>query len=517
MGFRRIVAAGAGAIVMLAAAVPARAEWVRATSKHFIVYVDGETDEVRRRAEELERFDSAFRYFQAVPVREGEESNKVTVYVVPSGVAVRRFYGAGGKNIGGFYQPRASGSVAFTPRRSSENNFGIDEPRIVLFHEYAHHLLLGNFAAAYPAWFAEGYAEFLSTMRFDKDVFWVGGAAQHRAYTLRLGTPLPAEQLFTADMRTMKVDQIAALYARGWLLTHYVMLDPVRKKQFGDYLAAFNAGKPSLDAARAAFGDLKTLDRDLNARMNASRLPAYRIPIERLANPVVTVDPLGAGEKAMIDLRMRSDRGVNREAAQPILAEATPIAARFPADPVVQGWFAEMALDAGKYDLAEAAADRALAIDPKSVQALIYKGQTHLRRAREARSKDPAVWKEARGWLLKANAIDPNDAYTLMLYYSSFGMASTVATANAKAALERAHELVPQDPALRFAYARQSLIDGKLDQARLALQPLAYSAHAGPDNAAAKLLLALDARQNAKAAIEALDAATKTGDDVGED
>jgi len=497
-----------------ALAAPARAEWQQATSKHFIVYANGNADEVRRQAEQLERFDSVFRFFTQVPESPEEAANKLTVYVVPNESAVRRLYGAGGSNIGGFYQGRASGSVAFTPARApGDDDVSRAQPRIILFHEYTHHLLLGNFAMAYPAWFSEGYAEFLSTVKFDKDVFWIGAAAQHRAYTLRLGPSLPAEKLFAANMASIGKDQIGALYARGWLLTHLIETDMTRRGQFPAYLKAINAGTPGVEAARAAFGDLKQLDREMNARLNASTLPAFRYSLDKLPQPVVAVRALSAGERAMIDLRMRSDRGVNRTTAQPILAEAIPIGARFPDDPVVQGWLAEMALDAGRYDLAEAAADRALAIDPKSSQALVYKGQTHLRRAREAKIKDPAVWKEARSWLLKANAIDPNDAYTLMLYYSSFGMAGVKATDNAKAALARAHELVPQDEGLCFAYARQSLYDGKIDQAREALRPIAYSAHAAPDNRAAQLLAMLDAKGAAKALADAKAADKEGGGD----
>lgn len=514
-------ATGLAAVLAAVAAglpAPAGAEWLEARTRHFIVFADGHAAEVRRQAEQLERFDSVFRHLQKVPDHANAESNRLTVYIVPNMAMVQRLHGENSRNIGGFYQGRASGSVAFTPARGSDAApAGVDEARIVLFHEYAHHLLLGNFAAAYPAWFAEGYAEFLSTVRFEKDQAIIGGAAQHRANQLLRGSPFPVEKLFAANMHTMRREEIGGLYARGWLLAHYFMVDaePERRRQFGAYLNAINAGQPGVEAARAAFGDLKRLDRDVDAVLRRSRLAAYAIPLDRLPQPVVTVRALRPGEKAMIDLRMRSDRGVNRTTAQPILTSAIPIGERYPDDPVVQGWLAEIALDAGRYDLAEAAADRALAIDPKSAQALVYKGQAHLRRAREARATDPKTWQAARSWLLKANAIDPDDAYTLMLYYSSFGMAGTPATDNAKAALARAHELVPQDPALRFAYARQSMIDGKIDQARAALRPLAYSAHAEPDNAAARLLATLDAPRTAPGALDAMEKA-RAGRDAEE-
>ena len=511
-GRRGLITAGMAA---LGSAQPACAEWFEATSAHFVVYANGSEQDVRRQAEQLERFDSLIRYFNAIPAREEDGSNKLTVYVVANDAAVRRMFGAGGTNIAGFYQGRASGSVAFTPARGQDGSSpGSLQPQIVLFHEYAHHLMLANTAVAVPAWYGEGYAEFLSTARFEKDVVWVGAAAQHRAYELLMEKGLSAEQLFSLDRAKMSESQIASLYARGWLMTHYMTLDKDRRRQLNAYLLAFNAGKPGNEAARGAFGDLRALDKSLAGYLGKSTLPAYKIPLTRLPEPQVTLRSLTPGEKAMIGLRMRSDRGVNRDSAQPILAEAGPIATRYADDPVVQGWFAEMALDAQRYDLADAAADRALAIDPKSAQALVYKAQVQLRRAAAAKSRDPAVWKEARGWLLRANRLDPNDAYALMLFYSSFGMARMIPTDNAKAALQRAHELVPQDPGVGYAYAIQSLVDGRTDDARAALRPLAYSAHSGPDNPAAKLLVQLDAGKSGPAAMAAAGAKVEDADQL---
>ena len=485
----------------LAFAPPAHAEWLQATSKHFIVYANGSAEDVKEQAESLERFDSLVRYFNSVPTREEEGSNKLTVYIVADDAAVRRIFGDRNSRVAGFYQGRASGSVVYTPARARMGASNSLQPRIVLFHEYTHHMMLANSAAPTPGWLVEGYAEFLSTAKFDKDVVWVGAAAQHRAFALlRQREQLSVEQMMSLPRAKMTQPQVASLYARGWLLTHYLMIDPQRHAQLIAYLTAVGAGKPNLEAARSAFGDLRALDKALDSYLNRSKLPAYTIALTRLATPVVTIRPLSPGERAMIEWRMQSDRGVNRQTAQPILAKATPLATQYADDPVVQGWFAEMALDAGNYDLAEAAADRALARDPNSAQALVYKAQTHLRRAREARATDPKVWTEARSWLLKANKLDPNDAFALLLYYSSFGMAGVKPTDNAKAALARAHELVPQDGGLSYAYATQSLIDGRTDDARAALRPLAYSAHSGPDNRAARILAQLDAGKTAAAA-----------------
>lgn len=499
---RGVMAMLAGATLGVAA--PVQAEWYEATGRHVVVYANDSVDGARRQAEQLERFDAALRLISNIPDDTAETSNKLTVYVVANDSAVQRLFGSGGRNLAGFYDGRASGSVAFTPARGrGDDAGGALMPQIVLFHEYAHHVLLGHSRIAYPRWYSEGFAEFMSTTRFDKDVFWIGAPAQHRAWTLLQGQGMSAEKLFAADRRRLNDDETAELYARGWLLTHLVTLDPTRSPQFVTYLSLFNRGVPSVQAATQAFGDLKGLNKQMNARLNGSSMPALRLGNDRLPRPEVTVRPLRPGERAMIALRMRSDRGVNRDTAQPILAEATPIAARYADDAVVQGWFAEMALDAGRNDLAEAAADRALALDPASAQALVYKAQVHIRRGVDAHATDPAVWKEARSWLLRANKLDNNDAYALMLYYSSFGLAGEVPTANAKAALRQAHLLVPQDEALGFAYGTQALLDGQTDEARIALRALAYSPHAPAGNPAIALLAQIDGGKTGKAALDA--------------
>ena len=63
--------------------------------------------------------------------------------------------------------------------------------------------------------------------------------------------------------------------------------------------------------------------------------------------------------------------------------------------------------------------------------------------------------------------------------------------------------LVPQDESLGFAYGVQSLLDGKADEARAALRPLAFSPHAPVDNPAARLLAQIDAGKTGPAALAA--------------
>jgi hypothetical protein len=494
------------------AASPARAEWREARSRHFAVYSEGKEAELRETATRLEQLDALMRMLSGNATAEADQiANPLTVYVVDDIAAVRRLYGKGG-GVGGFYVPRATGSIAFTPRYTSDSDF---TGQLVLFHEYAHHYLLGNYAAPYPAWFAEGYAEFMSTVRFTATTVDFGRPAQHRAWALGSDNAMTVERLFTLGPRRLSDTDTAQMYARGWLLTHYIMFDPARGKQFGAYVQKVASGVPTREAAIAGFGDLGKLNGALNGYLSRNRFAVRQMTRDRLAAAPVAIRTLTPGQGAMIPLRMRSTRGVDRTTAVPLFAQATRVAAAYPTDPVVQGWLAEMAYDAGDDAAAEGAATRALAADPRSIQALLYTARVHLRRLVLAKDHNPAAWKEARSWIVRANRIDANDPGTLGLFYQSFAMADAEPGKSAVMGLYRASELAPQDPSLRWQAARQHLIDGDTDAARTALRPLAYDPHAAPDNPAARLLALLDAGAKGRDALGRIDrggAPDKTAD-----
>ncbi|HEX8573237.1 MAG TPA: hypothetical protein VF759_10855 [Allosphingosinicella sp.] len=509
---KRLAGLAAFLTALASPAAPASAEWREASSRHFLVYSEGSAETVRDFATKLEKFDKAMRLRLGLDDSDFGPANRVTVYVVDDVAEVRRLGRFGpASSVYGFYSGRAQGSIAVVPRTSGATGLNALEPATILLHEYSHHLMVQNAAIAYPAWFREGFAEFNSTARFEKDgSMGFGAAANHRAWGLVGMAPLPIETLFEPNRGKLSQPQWeATVYGRGWLLTHYLMFEAKRTGQLAKYINALNSGHGSVEAARAAFGDLDVLDRELRAYVKQRRIPYVRLSAGALAIQPVALRTLRPGEAAIMDLRMRSRVGVTREDSARVARDMARIAEAWPNDPAVQAALAEAQFDAGDLDAAEAAAGRAIAADPKNVDGLIYRARVAMARARAAPAPDSATWREVRRLIAAANRADPNDPEPLILYYQSFGAQGLAPTRNAVEGLLQAYELAPQDSGLRMNVARQLLVDGKAAEARRALAPLAFDPHGGPLGQAVAAIVARLDEAGAKAALEAWEAAAK--------
>jgi len=504
-----------GLVLALVALSPAQAAWREASSDHFVIYSEESARSLEEFATKLERFDAMLRYRSRLPAENLGPANRLTVFVLPSQGAIKRLYDGRNANVAGFYIPRASGSYAFTPRRIGDGRVTEVNELIILLHEYAHHFMLQNYAGAYPAWFIEGFAEFYSTTRFDRDgSIGIGIPAHHRARNLFTGVDLPIERLLTVSGRDLRGMAGESIYGRGWLLTHYLTFSPTRSTQLLDYLRALNAGKSSLDAAKAAFGDLKQLDKELDRYLSQSRMSYQKITPDRIPIGKINVRELSPGENAIMDVRMRTKRG-SRDAAE-LVPLARKVAASYPNDALVQVTLAEVEFDARNFAEAEAAADRALKADPKLVEGLIYKGRARMGIAARDRAADPAVWRQVRSHFAAASRLDPDDPEPKLLFFRSFIEQGAKPTANAAEALAQALVLAPQDRQLRWMVAQQHLNDGKTADARRVLAPLAYDPHGGPRAEAAAAILARLDQIGAKAALDALRAAPR-GEEDGDD
>ena len=489
-------------VAAVAISAPASAAWNVAESKHFIIYSDDSPKHLTDFATQLERFDQAVRIATRMQDPDIGKGNRLTVFVVPTEKDVRTIMGDKTGFFSGFYTGRVEGSLAYVPKQM--DNDGPDR-NAIFFHEYTHHLMKQDLERPYPEWYVEGYAEFFSTPQFERNgSVWLGNIVKGRAYGLFGGPPMPVETLFGGMQPGMTNEQRDVFYGRGWLLAHYLLMDQHRRGQLNTYLTALSNGASSLDAARQAFGDLKQLDKDLDAYRN-QRLLKFEVPASMIHLQPINVTPLSPGGSQAIMLRARLKNGVKPAEAETIAAQSRIIEAQFRGDELVETTLAEAELDADHPLAAEQAAERALKTNPASTDAMVLRGKAVAERADKTEgSGRHGLFEQARHDLIAANKLDTEDPEPLYEFYRTFLREGIRPTPNAIAALHYASDLAPQDLGVRMNSAIAYLNEKKPREARETLIVVAYSPHVGEAGDVAKRMIAAIDRGESEAALEQL-------------
>lgn len=456
--------------------VTADAAWSKASTRHFIIYSEQSPEKLREYAEGLERFDQAVRLLRGWDDPDLGDGNRITIYEVRNVAAVQRIYGRRGF-VYGFFIPRYNGPIAFTPRTADKDPDGLNA-NAVFFHEYGHHLMFQQFSMPMPNWFVEGFAELVGTRRVEKDgSVTIGVAPQHRAYGVFDQGGLTTREVIANQPEKMTDLQRDSLYGRGWLLTHYFLIERGRPGQLNAYFSGLNDGLSMQASAVKAFGDLDALDKDIERYLARKTINSITIKASALKVGKIEISPLSAGAQEAIQWRMQSDRGVDAEKAEKVVAGLRQVAERHPGDAFVQVGLAEAEFDAKQYARSLAAAKAALAVDPKNVQAQVFKGRALMQLADSG--DKTSTYEAARDAFLAANKIDPEDPEPLYLFYESFVRNGQVPTANAIQALHYASVLAPADTGVRMNSAVAYLNNKKWKEARAELLPVAFNPHGG--------------------------------------
>jgi hypothetical protein len=477
-------------VASLLASTPAHAEWWEAKTEHFIVYSESSQKDARDFATKMERLDMSLRSLQNTkfaPVT--SDSHRLTVFRFGEIDDIGRL--AGASFVAGFYIPRLEGSVSFTPAKHDSRSTGellgargrsskTDlDPQSVLFHEYTHHFMFQNFSAAYPSWYVEAFAETAATIVLNDDgSFHLGNPPQYRSDDL-FGNYLNVsiQRILANENKPTGEDQYA-YYSVGWLLNHYLTFDPARLGQLKKYLTAINSGTKPADAARQTFGDLDKLNRDVMRYKGKRPLPGYDVRPANYSPPMVEMRRLTPDEEAVMHVKMRTKRGVDRKLAPGVARDARSIAQKYPNSLAAQLELAEAELDWSDFDpahltAAEAAVDQVLRIDPDSVQGQLIKGRIYLERGKSNKAQLPT----ARSWLAKAYAGDSQNPAPLFYNYLAYFYEGGAIPESALIGLEKAYDMALFDPELRLVLARQLLAEKKGALARSVLLPYAISPH----------------------------------------
>ncbi|MDR0781018.1 MAG: DUF1570 domain-containing protein [Pseudomonadales bacterium] len=462
------------------------ATWREASSEHFVIYADENEFNLWTFSEKMERYHKAITVLFPAQQEVPSPSNRLTVYAIGDRAQARKVLG-GNTTVVGFYVPRAGGSTAFIPPIGASKMDAISLSEFMLRQTYALHFKNENLDAMTPNWFTNGFIEYFSSTTFapNGDII-LGGANNLRAkdFNSNVARQISIEELLDSKIyASRKNNRYDNFFARSWSLFHYFFSNQEGRKKIADYLNRLNRGESELDSARAEFGDLAVLDRELGQYLKRP-IPARRIPSEQISLAPITVRELDAAEAASIDVRMQSDHGIKPEETQKAAAvaqEARQLAAQYPGAASVLGALAKAEYDAGNDEAAIAAADQALAITPNHMNALIQKGAALARIA--TATKAPEDWARVRTHFVAVNNIEPEHPLPFLYFYLSFTEQGMEPTQNALEGLESALQVAPYDAKLRMTTAQAEMNQKRYQDAIHTLSILAFNS--GNENAPA--------------------------------
>ncbi len=488
--FLRLIAA---ALLALLGPTAALAQWHVAESRNFIIYSRSAPAEIEKLGARLEAYDRLMR--MATGTGDEKEPVKVRIFEVAHLGEVRDAADDDG-GVAGFYSSNILGPYLVTPRTTSGASRDFT-PDLVLQHEYAHHFMRQYFPAVYPRWYTEGFAELIgSSKMMDDGRIGYGMPAEHRGNDI-LSYWVPLQELLTREKITY-----LDTYGQGWAVTHFLTFDKQRAGQLRQYLLALTSGK-SMAQAATAFGDLSTLNQQARRYVGsgAFEYKPVRVAIARPAIRKIRAATRGEADLMPELAAFRDDdlsfirkigyRERERRFRERTLQSIRAKAARHPSDPFAQYFLAEAENAAGHRVQAEAAADRALAVDPNHVRAMARKSILLSHRASAATGPQRLAFSaQARRLAARANRLDVEDPLPLLAYFESFRLAGQEPPPIAVDGLRQAVATYPLEMSLRQLLIDFHAAKGQYEAAIGLLQAIANEPHDSPRRDAARAQLA---------------------------
>ncbi|WP_420145204.1 hypothetical protein [Sphingobium sp.] len=486
--------------VALANMGTAQAAWYQAQTRHFTVYSEGNDERLRDFAERLEKFDFLLR--RLTGVTSPDQGSPVKVYLLSSEGKVKEL--ARNPNIAGFYTTSERSAYAFLSRGGKTHKFDVGAEEI-LFHEYAHHFMLHHFPAAYPAWYVEGFAEFFSVVKFQKD-----GSIQFahipmaRVPGLVLGQPYPLKQLFARTTDGLNLRDGDRYYGTAWLLTHYYFQNKTAyTAAMSRYLNDLTGGVKDVQADSYFDGGLDGLETELKAYMKRRMTMSVMKPQE-MAIGTIAVEPVDPAQGALIEDELHVTHRPKPEDMPGLIQSIRATQAKYPDSAYALALLAEAEWTAEQKDAALADADRAIAIDPNSARAYAVRARVLLERAHDNDREED--WKAALTSIVRANRADTEDPVPLALFYRYHAMRGGKMPDIGYDGLYKAFSLLPQSPNYRFQIAHAMAGRGEYAAASTLLDPIAFSPHdSGMRQAALRIKAGLDKQAARKAAGQVTD------------
>lgn len=451
--------------------------WIEVRTPNFVIYSTVREKNAVKLAAELESFRQVV--FALTNITGDVSPIPTEIFLLRNKSEIRHWV-HGPRGLAGLFFPGIRKNVIL-----STGFVGAGEE--VLKHEYVH-FVVGNFSRGrYPAWFSEGFAEFLGSAYFKRGSLYLGDVPKARVSSLELLPWLPGEKLVDrSQVAALREKQLFNFYAQSWLLVHYLQNGREGRNFRSDmkrYLAALSAGTPDVEAFETSFEfEIDSLKRTLRS-YGQRGLRGYKIK-----GDIFQIDyspktrSLSKGEAATILGRAMlgfGDFSVPHEVKGLVAygIEHAPSSA--------QAWAnnSKWLMRAGQYTQAASHLGKAIQIAPENPYLWIDKADLLLAQARQE-DIDPAQSKrwlsEAKRACLKAWKIDDS----IPEVYGTYGVVLLEEGERPKKAVEMLAEavrLLPSNLDLRLMLAEAYSAAGERQEVLTTVEWLRMQAHRSPE------------------------------------
>src|ERR1700687_2485672 len=162
-------------------------------------------------------------------------------------------------------------------------DMSVENPWVVVFHEYAHQLMNGVLTAKVDPWFEEGFAEYFSSIEVDAKEARVGKIPAEKYQILQAQGMMKIADLFKVRQNSSTYnesgDHRTVFYAESGMVMHY-LYDHNLIPKLADYFSLkIDKNVPVEDAIQQSFGiSAAQFDKVLRVYVNNNRYLYYSIP-----------------------------------------------------------------------------------------------------------------------------------------------------------------------------------------------------------------------------------------------
>ena len=369
---KRLACLSALVLTLCTAAVASPEQWIEVRSAHFTVLSNSNEKQARRILDQFERMRWMFQTL--FPKSNVDPIQPIVIFAAKdqqtfAALEPPAYLAKGQLKLAGYFLPTMD--KIFVLLRLDAN---YDHPFATIYHEYTH-LQLRTDGEWIPLWLNEGLAEFFQNTEIrNKDVL-LGEPSLDDILYLRQHQIIPLDVLFKVDAASPyyhEEQKGSVFYSESWALTHYLEVTDREKNthRMRDYMALMSQHQDSVTAAETAFGDLKMLQKELQAYIRAGRYMQFVI-----SSAAAPIDESTCKVRSLTQTESDTDRAEVLVSIQRMADAKALLASVLKADPnnaKAHETMGFLELQAGHRDAAQQWFEQAVKLDSQSYLAHYY-------------------------------------------------------------------------------------------------------------------------------------------------